>query len=182
MAEEWRVIPEFTNYEVSNQGRVRNTATEHVLTPSYDKDGYAQLSLSKHARKIHRLVASVFIGDITGKDIDHLDHNRANNNVENLRICSHSQNQENRTSAKGHIYEYFDELPEDAIVVREYNGRQLENYYYYDRGFYFWNGLKYRKLVPCEKRDGYFMVCVKDIHGKPFNIYFTVWREMIGEV
>ena len=37
---------------------------------------------------VHRLLAGVFIGDITNKEVHHKDCNRLNNNLENLQILS----------------------------------------------------------------------------------------------
>ena len=36
----WKDIEDFPNYEVSDQGRVRNKKTGHILSPVPDKDGY----------------------------------------------------------------------------------------------------------------------------------------------
>lgn len=50
-----------------------------------------------HGRLLHRLLATQFIPNPDGKQyIDHIDRNRANNDLSNLRWCSCSENQINK--------------------------------------------------------------------------------------
>ena len=62
--EEWQVINEFPNYDISNLGNIRNNKTGKALK-SCIKGGYANINLTngKHRQscKIHRLVALAFI-------------------------------------------------------------------------------------------------------------------------
>jgi hypothetical protein len=184
MAEEWLMVADFPNYEVSSQGRVRNVRTGKVLKPNYSVGGYATVSLgnSHNTRFIHRLVAGAFIGEIPhDMEIDHVDRNRANNAVANLRICSSSQNKQNRTIFNGVECEIVDEIPNEAMIIREYGNHQLENYYYHDGTFYLWNGAKYRRLTICEERNGSLFVNVRDSGGRRFAVYLAKFRRMIGE-
>jgi hypothetical protein len=41
---------------------------------------------------VHRLVASCFLGEIDGMDINHIDTIKSNNKVENLEICTRKEN------------------------------------------------------------------------------------------
>ncbi|QQV88768.1 HNH homing endonuclease [Acinetobacter phage Liucustia] len=41
---------------------------------------------------VHRLVAEVFIGDIKGKQVNHIDGDKSNNDVSNLEIVTPSEN------------------------------------------------------------------------------------------
>lgn len=58
---------------------------------------YVDLHNGKKTKRflVHRLVASHFIGKIEGKVIDHLNCKSDDNRVENLRICSHKENNNN---------------------------------------------------------------------------------------
>lgn len=101
--EEWLDIPDFEGkYQISNRGRVKsmNFNREHkecLLKQSDDRDGYKKVVLFKHNRPyyftVHRLVAKVFIPNPECKpQVDHIDCNRANNNVENLRWATSREN------------------------------------------------------------------------------------------
>ena len=72
--------------------------------------GYKQLQLYFEGKRkfylVHRIVAHVYLGlDIENPKqiIDHIDRNTLNNNVSNLRIVTHQQNQFN-TNAKGYTW------------------------------------------------------------------------------
>ena len=97
----WRSIDGYANYEVSVFGGVRNSTTERMLKLNYDSNGYCQVCLSKQgenkSHKIHQLVAWEFIGNPLNKPaVDHIDHDVANNHVDNLRFASISENGGNR--------------------------------------------------------------------------------------
>jgi hypothetical protein len=100
MGEEFRIIKGFENYSVSNLGKVRNNATDRILKPSIGGDGYYIVSLRsdgiKFTKKIHKLVGDAFIQNpLNKKCIDHIDNNRLNNNIANLRWVSQQENQMN---------------------------------------------------------------------------------------
>lgn len=60
------------------------------------KDGYLQVALRKSGKNknwlVHRLVGITFLGLKENQKINHLDGNKANNNLENLEVCTLSQN------------------------------------------------------------------------------------------
>lgn len=103
IGEEWKVISENINFEVSNKGRVRNLHSKDIIKERFIK-GYVQITLHKptYTFLAHRLVAKAFIPNNENKiTIDHLDKNRSNNNVENLRWATQKEQCENRNYTKG---------------------------------------------------------------------------------
>lgn len=99
--EVWKQIPDFPNYSVSNEGRVKNVKFNRLISQHFDKDGYCLAPLSHKGKtktaRVHQLVAKAFIPN---PDIllvpDHLDLNKANNQVSNLRWATRSQNSQNQ--------------------------------------------------------------------------------------
>ena len=64
----WKDIPDYSNYEVSNRGLVRNKKTGRVLKQFFNTPGvYFQVDLSKNGKAkkhlVHRLVAQAFLSN-----------------------------------------------------------------------------------------------------------------------
>lgn len=94
MPAEWRTIPSFPNYEVSENGLVRRKAYEMV---QQFKGGYARVGLTagdgQTERTVHSLVAEAFRGPRpTGLEIRHLDGDRENNSPTNLKYGTRLEN------------------------------------------------------------------------------------------
>lgn len=91
---EW-VQYEDTNIEVTRDGRYRRNGREWEL--SLNSAGYKQVTINGKPDRLHRIIAKVFIPNPDGKPfIDHIDGNRLNNDVSNLRWATASENQRNR--------------------------------------------------------------------------------------
>ena len=61
--------------------------------------GYRCIFLNKKLIKTHRLIYILHYGDIPNNfTIDHIDKNRANNKIENLRIATYQENNRNKNS------------------------------------------------------------------------------------
>lgn len=94
--QEWRIIPNYPEYAVSNIGNVATIKTNKLRSLS-DHKGYKQCMLRKNGkaynRFVHRLVASAFLpAPEEGQVIDHINGIRNDNRVENLRWCSITDN------------------------------------------------------------------------------------------
>lgn len=113
VAEKWRPVVGFEGwYLVSSLGRVMRVkpapgaTSRHILKSRRDRShwdhGYLKVHLSKENGKhppssIHVLVAEAFLGPRPpGHDVDHIDHDRQNNRIDNLRYLPISQNRSQR--------------------------------------------------------------------------------------
>ena len=99
----WKTINGFSNYEISDQGEVRNKTTKYILKGRLSKSGYLQVSIKKDEtgkfinQYIHRLVASHFLNNEENKrEVNHKDGNKINNTLENLEWITSSENQKHR--------------------------------------------------------------------------------------
>ena len=89
--EQYKNINGFDIYEISNLGNVRNKNTGKILNPNIDNHGYYRLNLCKDnkrlAIRIHIIVAQTFLDNVeNSKYVEHIDENRLNNNVNNLKF------------------------------------------------------------------------------------------------
>jgi hypothetical protein len=109
-SEEWKPIPGYSKYEVSNMGRVRRVRTsDKGLPPTALKNhkgkiGYAVVNLYEQGvvrqKYVHRLVAEAFLGPRPdGTHVAHWDGDGMNASVKNLRWATQS---ENETDKKRH--------------------------------------------------------------------------------
>ena len=103
MIEEWRIIPEFPRYEISNLGGVKSFTQKdpYILGGNIVGKGYYAVSLHKFVNKkkvirrkyIHRLVAEIFIPNPLNKEeVNHKDGNKLNNYMTNLEWVTKSEN------------------------------------------------------------------------------------------
>lgn len=103
--EQWKGVPNFDGYEVSDKGRVRsfrrrsyqNNGKGHILKPVISNKGYEQVSLYKdkkqYQKSIHRLVAESFIPNPENKrTVNHKNCVKTDNQASNLEWATSSEN------------------------------------------------------------------------------------------
>jgi hypothetical protein len=96
--EEWKQIESFPDYEVSSLGRVKSKG--NILKPQM-RGKYLKTSLCSQGSikqvSIHRLVGLTFLSNPDSKPvIDHINNDKLDNRLENLRWATHSENQLNK--------------------------------------------------------------------------------------
>jgi hypothetical protein len=96
-------------YAVSDFGNVRNAKTGRIMKLSPNKDGYLHTILSNKGRKtcsVHRLVLETFL-PTDGKEVNHKNHIKTDNRLENLEWCSRSENLRFRKKREGLSSQYI---------------------------------------------------------------------------
>ena len=94
-------------YQVSNLGRIKRVANNHLCNIKYQGEyylkpldngkGYLRMKLSKngHSKRVmlHRIIAEAFINNPKNKKvINHINCDKKDNRIENLEWCSQSEN------------------------------------------------------------------------------------------
>ena len=103
--EEWRSINGYINYQVSNIGRVRNVKKEGIFSQHIDTNGYCYVKLRDGGKptncRVQRLVAKEFLDNPQNKPfVDHIDRNKLNNCINNLRWVTNQEHQMNAPKTK----------------------------------------------------------------------------------
>jgi len=107
-------LKNYSKYLISNKGNIKCKFSGKVLKKNIGSHGYFTIYLSdddniKKQYLIHRLVCLTFLENLENKTIvDHIDCNTLNNDVNNLRYVTKSENAQNskipinnKTSYKG---------------------------------------------------------------------------------
>ena len=137
-----------TKLYISNLGRCK--IDNEISIRKQKKNGYVYF----HNTPVHRLVYKYFIGDIPKNfDIDHLDRNRQNNRIDNLRICTRKENMKNPKTKQQLIKSFnnpeYIQFQKDNNIGRKWinNGIERKKLFKNDCEKYILNGWKYGYLL-----------------------------------
>ena len=94
-------IKGFENYVIHEKGVVFNKKTNKFIKTHYDRDGYERIKISNNGISknfgVHRLVAMHYLDNPNNyNEVDHINRNKADNRLENLRWANRSMNMKNR--------------------------------------------------------------------------------------
>lgn len=111
--EQWRVIKDYENYEVSDYGRVKKNYQKHfkILKPHIHGNLYLLIKLWKNANykhfSVHNLVITSFeVPNPENKDtIDHTNKLRADNRLSNLSYATRKEQAKNRRTIPKNVTE-----------------------------------------------------------------------------
>ena len=104
-------IPGYTDYACDEQGNIYSLKFNKIrkMKPAPNGKGYLHVSLTINGKQktsiVHKLIAKTFLKDYSEDlEVDHIDRCKSNNNLENLRMVTRSENQQNN-DAKGYCWD-----------------------------------------------------------------------------
>ena len=122
-------------YLINKEGEIYSIKSKKILKPKINTHNYYTIKLCKNGikkiYKLHRLLAIQYIPNPEGKPvIDHIDRNRENNSLDNLRWATHSENainktlkgciqEETRTNKNGDYISYRVEITKNRVKYRK---------------------------------------------------------------
>ena len=179
----WQTLKGYSKYEINTAypHYIRDKRKLRVISMYVERNGYYRLNLKPDSDKDtpkpyqHTLIAKQWLDndDVEHKtQVDHINRDRVDNHVYNLRWTTPSENSSNKQGYKGDVYKYKRELPDD---VRGYHGHGID-LYKLDGEYYVLNGLNklYERLI---KRV--------DKNNKPYidvyNIYDSIVRVYVAD-
>ena len=176
----WHTCVVDDEYEINDEYpyNIRKIGKDKLISEYNTSDGYIGCKLNAKSYKKHRIVALQFIPNddpIHKTDIDHLNNDRTDYHIENLRWCTRSQNNKNRGSMNNTNYTFIDELPETATQLSSYGKHDLDGIYIDNENekVYVFNGIRYRELLPCAHTGNIFYTAY-DIEEKKIKLYHKV--------
>lgn len=111
-------------YEINEDAIVRKVEDGKIISKYIGIDGYEHIVLFVNGRRVrtrvHRLMAEAYFDN--HKPIDHIDMNRANNSLSNLRAISYSENNHKRRELAS--YKCTNKKTGEVFYAR--SGRQAE--------------------------------------------------------
>jgi hypothetical protein len=173
----WQTLVEHEDYEIYSDYpyQIRKKRDGRIIKETVGRGGYVVCSLNCKQYSKHRLIADQYIPNPSQlEQIDHINHDRSDNHLSNLRWVSPSENMFNLKSHGCFQYEYFDELPVPCQPFVFYNGHEFEGYMIdKDKNIFFNNGLMFRKLQMLEERKRYSYYNLAIIEGKYIKVYLN---------
>ena len=114
--------------------------------------------------------------------IDHINHQRNDNRLENLRWCSNSENCKNRVSHQGIEYTFVDDIDPESLMITDYGVHNFENYYYDEtvKKFYFDTGEQYRELHINEDKKGTKFLWLVSTENKRVKVGLCKFKRLYG--
>ena len=178
----WTDLKVDEHYEilVDEPYTIRKKENNKPVSLYKENSGYMRLNIGRRKYLFHVLLAKQFINNPNPsiyKYVDHINRNKLDNSLSNLRWTTSRGNSLNKSSVKNREYEFVDELPANYIEVRRYGNHNFENLYYCDDTFYFYNDVYYRKLYVNRVKNKLF-VNAFDTNGNHVQIYIKKFRRL----
>ena len=123
-------------YKINKQGEVWSCYYNKIMTPTLNRTGYYMIEIVKDKTpkqtSIHRLLAIQYLPNFNNLPmVDHIDRNKLNNSLDNLRWASARTNNLNmdKIPKSGHQNIYIDNYNQCIVNIR-FNGKRYNKRFY----------------------------------------------------
>ncbi len=129
---DWEVCVLNENYEI-------NVNYPHVIRRISDKrevierlgNDYVRVTLGNLFTGKHRVIATQWVPNPDElPEVDHVNHDRSDNHINNLKWCSRVNNLVDRLPFKCQPIKYVIKMPTDVVKIDSYNGIKFNKYVY----------------------------------------------------
>ena len=149
-------------YKINKKGDVLNVKKNKLLKKSLNR-GYYRVKLFDEEKKpkdylLHRLLGIHFISNPDNKPIiDHINRNKGDNDLNNLRWVSYEENSKNRTPLKNKIngVKYVGVRFIKNVIKKPYRAETKIDKKYYHIGYYNTEEEAYENYKKFNKEKGY---------------------------
>ena len=151
----WETLKYDDDYEINTKYpyQIRKKSTGKILCECVNSSGYVHLAIKTKKVKKHRLIAIQWIENDypeTKIQIDHIDRDKLNNHISNLRWITPSDNCRNRNYNSRSTEEFVDELPNDSMLIESYNNHSFDKYFYDHQNDRILMFTRYEKIKICK--------------------------------
>ena len=128
----------YNNYLIYPDGKVYSKKRKRYLKQGTNNYGYKKVDLCKDGTKktylVHRLVALHYIPNPENKpQVDHINRDRSDNRIDNLRWVTRSENQQNtgiqKDNTSGIKNIYFDKTYNGWKYGKRFRGVRMQKYF-----------------------------------------------------
>ena len=112
-----------------------------LMKGHYDSNGYIYYCFKVNGKTknilYHKIIVKMFIKkdyDSKKEEIDHVNHDKNDNSIDNLCVVSKSENQRNRPSHKGKLFNFVDNIGKSLVINEEakiYYSLEFDKFYMY---------------------------------------------------
>ena len=138
MIENWKTIDEYSNYQVSDLGRIKNVKFDRISNGTIAVYGYKVVGIISDngifkTYRIHRLVAKYFVHNPNPKEfnvVNHINEYKLDNRANNLEWCTQTYNHNYGNAVKKQVEAHSDtvvaEKGDEVIIAK--SGKDLKRY------------------------------------------------------
>ncbi|KAI5483653.1 His-Me finger endonucleases family [Trichomonas vaginalis G3] len=164
---QWETLRNHEDYEICTTYpfTIRRKKDKHIMSECLNNYGYIVLSLNNKMYLKHRIIAEQWIENPDNlKEIDHINHDR------------------NKSKYGDIVYEFVDEISDEAVEITDYGKHSFEFYYYVENedAFYYYTCLNYRKLHINFTKTGDAYVCMIDTENKRVILCINKFKRLYG--